>query len=70
MDKISEELETAARYRKRAEELRAMAENQPNAENRQALLNVAAQYELMAIAFAEIDRTYKQMKIPTWITPA
>jgi hypothetical protein len=45
---VSDENETAERYRQRAEELRLIAANDSGAVNREAILKVAEDYERMA----------------------
>lgn len=45
---MSEEIETAERYRRRAEQLRAIATSGLSLENQTALLSVAEEYERMA----------------------
>ena len=53
----SEELTRAARYRTRALELRAMATNGLDPGIKQALLQVANDYEAMAQTMESMDRT-------------
>ena len=64
MDEKTEVLERAERYRMRAGRLRILAEEAIDAENRQAILDVAAQFELMAITLTEINRK-TTTKVPT-----
>jgi hypothetical protein len=54
---MSEELETARRYRLHAEELRIIAEAMGLQPNRHVLLEVAADYEKMALALEAMGRT-------------
>ena len=56
---MSEELDTAARYRQRAEELRTIAREESSAETRSTLSQIAADYERMAETLEAIDRTNK-----------
>ena len=51
---MSEELETARRYRLHAEELRIIAEGMVAEPNRDALLEVAQDYETMAQSLERI----------------
>jgi hypothetical protein len=53
----SEELIRAARYRTRAAEFRAMASNGLDPTIKQALLQVASDYEAMAQTMESIDST-------------
>ena len=54
---MSEELDTARRYRQRAEELRIIAEDETSKETRSTLWKIAADYERMAESLEAIDRT-------------
>ncbi len=54
---MSEELDTAERYRLHAEELRVMAEDKHGLENRKVLLGIAISYEKMAGSLEAIDAT-------------
>ena len=60
---MSEELDTARTYRQHAEELRVIA-----AENRgahaKALLQIAQDYERMAVSLEAIDKTNKALRRP------
>lgn len=53
---MSEELDTANRYRQRAEELRLIAEDETSKEARSTLWKIAADYERMAESLEAIDR--------------
>ena len=59
---MSEELETALRYRVHAKKLRVIAETQYNQETRDRLLGIAKDYEHMADTLEAIDRTNKGMR--------
>ena len=61
---MSEELETASRYRVHAEELRVIAEQDRDHETRRMLLRVADDYEHMAQTLEAIDRTNKAVHKP------
>ena len=53
---MSEELETARRYRAHARELRTIAKGETAEPNRQVLLEVARDYEKMAKALEAVHR--------------
>jgi hypothetical protein len=61
---MSEELDTAQRYRQRAEELRTIALDDKTRENRDALLRIAKDYEQMADTLEAIDKTNRAMRRP------
>jgi hypothetical protein len=54
---MSEELETAKRYRQHAEELRIIAADEANRESRSALERIAKDYENLANTMEAIDKT-------------
>jgi hypothetical protein len=54
---MSEETETALRYRKHAEELRAIAASALDPKTQTVLLSIACDYEHMAESMDAIDRT-------------
>jgi hypothetical protein len=56
-DRMSEDLETARRYRSHARELRAIAKSEAAEPNRHTLLAVARDYEKMAKALEVVHRT-------------
>ena len=58
---MSDELDTAARYRLHAEELRTIAADREALQNRKILLNLADDYERMAETMLKIDKTNKAM---------
>ena len=53
----SEELSKAARYRKKADELRAIAREDSNQQTRGVLIQVAETYDRMAEALEMLDRS-------------
>ena len=59
--KVSDELDTAARYRQHAEELRVIGDDKEARANRKALRQLAADYEQMADTMEAIDKTNKAM---------
>jgi len=61
---VSEEIDTANRYRVHAKELRVIAEQDRNVETRRMLLKVAEDYEHMAATLESIDKTNKAMRRP------
>jgi hypothetical protein len=61
---MSEELDTAKRYRQRAEELRTIAADDEGIRNREALLKIAKDYEQMAETLEAIDRTNRAIRKP------
>jgi hypothetical protein len=54
---MSEESETAARYRSRAEALHAIADSTENPPQKLALERLAGEYESLAATFEIIDRS-------------
>jgi hypothetical protein len=54
---MSEDLDTAKRYRQRAEELRIIATDDRTGENRAALERIARDYDRMAETMETLDRT-------------
>ena len=61
---MSEELDTAQRYRVRAEELRKIAADDLTHSNREALEKVARDYERMARALEAVDLSNRAMRPP------
>jgi len=61
---MSEELDTAQRYRVRAEELRAIAAEDLTHTNREALEKIAKDYERMARTLEAIDLSNRAMRRP------
>ena len=61
---MSEELDTAKRYRQRAEELRIIAEEESALRTRSTLREIAADYERMADTLEAIDRTHQAIARP------
>ena len=59
---MSEERDTAKRYRLHGEELRAMAADKSSPEIRQVLLGLAVDYEHMASSMEAIDETNKLLR--------
>jgi predicted kinase len=59
---VSDELETALRYRSHAEELRAIAADMLDPNNRETILKIASDYDRMASSMEAIDRTYQTMR--------
>ena len=59
---MSEELETAQRYRQRAEELRVIAANEASREHRSALERIARDYDTMAETMEQIDKTNRSRR--------
>ncbi len=55
--RMSLEMETAARYRTHAEELRVIAETDGHIQTQRILLDIANDYERMAETFEQIERT-------------
>lgn len=51
-----EDLDSAARYRQPADELRAIAESTKDNEARKTLLDIADEYDQMALTRERIDR--------------
>jgi hypothetical protein len=54
---MSEELETARRYRAHAEELRQIAEGMKDEPNRRVIIQVAKDYEKMANSLEALHRS-------------
>ena len=52
---MKEDLDSAERYRQRAEELRVIAEATKDIFSKKALIDIAADYDRMAIARVRID---------------
>ena len=61
---MSEEIDTANRYRVHAEELRVIAEQDRDRDTRRMLLRVADDYDHMADTLEAIDRTNKAVHRP------
>ena len=59
---MSEELDTAKRYRQRAEELRRIAADDAGSKNCEALLKIAEDYDQMAETLEAIDRTNRAVR--------
>jgi hypothetical protein len=54
---VSEELEAAQRYQMHAEELRTIAADSRDPKSREMLLQIAEDYDRMALSLQSIDRT-------------
>jgi len=61
---MSEELDTAKRYRVHAKELRVIAEQDRDHETRRLLMKVADDYDHMADTLEAIDKTNKAVRRP------
>ena len=61
---MSEELDTAKRYRLRAEELKIIAEDEGAQRTRLTLRQIADDYERMAETLEAIDRTNRAIARP------
>jgi hypothetical protein len=61
---MSEELDTARRYRQRAEELKIIADDETVHQTRLTLQRIAADYERMAETLEAIDRTNRAIARP------
>jgi hypothetical protein len=61
---MSEEANTALRYRQHAEELRAIAQSEGEPKTKDTLLRIAEDYDRMAGTLDAIDRTNKAMRTP------
>ena len=61
---MSEEIDTANRYRVHAEELRVIAEQDRDSSTRRMLLKVADDYDHMAATLEAIDKTNKAVNRP------
>jgi hypothetical protein len=61
---MSEELDTAKRYRQRAEALKSIAEEEVTPQTRATLRKIAADYERMADTLEAIDRTNQAIAAP------
>ena len=59
---MSSELDTANRYRQRAEELRIIAQDDSSKETSSTLAKIADDYDRMADTLEAIDRTNKAMR--------
>ena len=57
---MSEKLDSASRYRQRAEELRAIAEDTKDGRAKKALLEVAEEYDRMAETRERVDKLESQ----------
>ena len=62
MGHMSDDLETAARYRERAEGLRNLASDKTNLGIRNHLLSIAEQYDRLAAMLEDIDATNVAME--------
>ena len=60
--RMSEELDTARRYRLHAEELRTIAADRHSPDIRETLMRLALDYEHMAISLESIDQTNKLLR--------
>ena len=60
---MSEELETARRYRLRAEELRAIASESYTPKIRATLLQLAKGYDAVALTMEAIDQTNQTLRL-------
>jgi hypothetical protein len=60
---MSAETETAKRYRRHAEQIRTIAQGRSQEQTRQALLNVARDYERMADTLLAIDKTNQTLRM-------
>lgn len=63
-DAMSEELDTAKRYRLRAEELKIIADDESGLQTRLTLRKIAEDYERMAETLEAIDRTNRAIARP------
>ena len=61
-DELTEESDAAARYRRRAEELRTIAEDKTALEIKHQLLKLAGDYERMAVSADAVDKTNKMLQ--------
>lgn len=61
---MSEETDTAFRYRQHAEELRAIAGDAKDRDMKRILMSIAVDYEHMADSMEAIDRTNQHLKRP------
>ena len=59
---MKDDLDAAARYRKRAEELRVIAQTTADAEAKQTLLEIASDYERLAVTRERIDQDEQKRK--------
>lgn len=59
---MNEDLDSAARYRQRAEELRLIAEGTKDIFSKKALIDIAADYDRMALARDRIDARSRPIK--------
>ena len=59
---MKEDLDSAVRYRIRAEELRAIADTMKDAEAKKTLLDIAKDYERMARSRERIDASERRKK--------
>jgi len=60
---MKEDLDSAARYLQRAEELRSIAEETKDVRARETLLDIAKDYERMAASRKRIDRIDRQPRL-------
>jgi hypothetical protein len=60
---MTEELETARRYRLQAEELRTIASESCTPKIRATLLQLAKDYQVMAITLEAIDQTNRTLRL-------
>ena len=63
---MAEELETAQRFRLRAEEVRAIAEESYDKSVKESLLKIAADYEKMADSLIAIDESSRMARARLW----
>jgi hypothetical protein len=59
---MKEDLDSAARYRQRAEELRAIADATTDLGNKKTLLDIAEDYERLARTRERIDESDQRLK--------
>ena len=59
---MTEESDAAARYRRRAEELRTIADDKTALEIKHQLLKLADDYDRMAVSAETVDRTNRKLK--------
>jgi hypothetical protein len=60
---MKEDLDSAARYLQRAEELRSVAEATKEPHARETLLDIAKDYERMAASRKRIDKADRQLRL-------
>src|SRR5262245_54428722 len=61
-DVMKDDRDAATRYRKRAEELRVIAQTTPDPEAKQTLLEIASDYERLAVTRERIDEDEQKRK--------